>query len=106
MVRSLWLVGTIAGVLLLSEIRAKTMRHSTPFVWKRGRASLNRRLIALYRNHGISEALFIEWIEQMFPIGSVKHRLLVARAYDNAHRTQTHLALPNILDVPDFTRVE
>jgi hypothetical protein len=82
------------------------MRHSTPLVWKRGRTRINRRLVALYRAHGISEALLAEWIELICPIGSVKHRLLMARAYDNAHRTRTSLTFPDIVDLPDFTRME
>ena len=78
------------------------MRYSTPFVWKRGKVCLNRRMIAAYHHQGVPESMFRQWITLVFPINSVKHQILVARAYDNAHGTRTCEGYPDVTDLPIF----
>jgi hypothetical protein len=60
------------------------MSYKTPFVWHEGRACPDPRLVDLLN---LPAPIVYEWLAARFPPGSLKHKILVSRAYDNAHDT-------------------
>ena len=75
--------------------------YPTPFRWKDATIELDPVMVVQFRDSGVPKWMFLEWLERMFPPGTLRRDVLEARAYDNVHDTKTSEDFPH-MEFPEF----
>lgn len=65
-----------------------TKKYETPLIWKDGHAEIDPAMAFTFHSQfGIPPEYFEDMVNKELPIGSSVRRIMVVRAYDNAHGT-------------------